>query len=240
MTGGKAVGDKGMLSLELFNLELELALLLPVAAVSLDFGIQSPVIELLGVGHQVMVPFGGANKKPVVPDWHGLYQLVNDLSGGGIKGGDVHILIRVTPCQKVSLAIIATMHPLGLHLEAISDRDEGHDFALIGFEIIGVHGFVLLLILSKAGADFVKTFFSGVKPPLEVLDLLDVIFVAFVKGLEEAVNKAPQVFRSHFKNSQRSGCGSWREGECEGSCILDFLGRWWYGQGHNGGGRGFN
>ena len=38
LTGGKAVSDKGMLTLESLNLELELALLLPVMAVLLDLG----------------------------------------------------------------------------------------------------------------------------------------------------------------------------------------------------------
>ena len=93
MTGGKAVHNKGALGLEALDLALELLLLLPVSAVSLDLGVQSPVVELLGVGHQVMVPLGGADKEPVIPDWHGLDRLVNDLGGGCVKGGDVHVLI---------------------------------------------------------------------------------------------------------------------------------------------------
>ena len=89
LTGSKAVSDKGVLTLEVLDLELELALLLPVSAVPLDLGIQSPVVELPGVGHQIVVPLRGANKEPVVPDRHGFDRLVDDLSGGGVKGGDV-------------------------------------------------------------------------------------------------------------------------------------------------------
>ena len=93
LTGSKVVSDKGTLTLEALDLKLELVLLLPVTVVLLDLGIQSPVVKLLGVGHQVVVPLRGANKEPVIPDWHGLDRLVDDLGGGCIKGGDVHVLI---------------------------------------------------------------------------------------------------------------------------------------------------
>ena len=136
------------------------------------------------------------------------------------------------------MAVIATAYPLGLHLEAIGDGNESGDFALIGLEVVGAHGFVLLFILSEATADLVKTFLGGVEPPLEVLDLLVVLLVTFVKGLEEAINEAPQVFGGHFKNGQCGGCGSGREGEREGGSILSFLNRWWYGEGRGRGCRG--
>ena len=127
------------------------------------------------------------------------------------------------------MTIVTMAHPLGLHLEAVGDWNEGCDFALIGLEIVGMHGLVLLFVLSETGADFIKTFFGSVKPPLEVLDLLVVLLVAFVKGLEETINEAPQVFGSHFKNGQCSGHGSWGEGECEGGSILGLFDWWWYG-----------
>ena len=136
------------------------------------------------------------------------------------------------------MAVIATAYPLGLHLEAVGDGNESGDFALIGLEVIGVHGFVLLFILSEAIAGLVKTFFGGIEPPLEVLDLLVVLLVTFVEGLEEAIHEAPQVFGGHFKNGQRGGRGSGREGEREGGCILSFLNRWRYGERRGRGHRG--
>ena len=136
------------------------------------------------------------------------------------------------------MAVIATAHPLGLHLEAVGDRDEGCDFALIGFEIIGAHGFVLLFILGEAIADLIKTFLGGIEPPLEVLDLLVVLLITFVEGLEEAINEALQVFGGHFKNGQCGGRGSGREGEREGGSILSFLNRWRYGERRGRGHRG--
>ena len=148
------------------------------------------------------------------------------------------VLLRVGCRADNSLAVIATAHPLGLHLEAISDRDEGRDLALIGFEIVGAHGFVLLLILGKVIADLIKTFLGSVKPPLEVLDLLVVLLITFVEGLEEAINEALQIFRGHFKNGQCSGHGSGREGEREGGSILSFLNRWRYGERRGRGDRG--
>ena len=93
LTGGKAVSNKGALTLEALNLKLELVLLLLVLSVLLDLSVQSLVVELLGVSHQVVVPLRGADKEPVVPDQHGLNWLVDDLSGEGIEGGDVHVLI---------------------------------------------------------------------------------------------------------------------------------------------------
>ena len=67
LTGGKAVSDKGTLTPESLDLELKLALPFMVAAVLLDFGIQSPVIELLGVSHQIVESLRGTHKKSVVP-----------------------------------------------------------------------------------------------------------------------------------------------------------------------------
>ena len=136
------------------------------------------------------------------------------------------------------MAIVATAHPLGLYLEAFSNGYESGDFALIGLKVVRAHGFVFLLVLGKATADLVKAFLSGVKPPLEVLDLLIVLLVSFIEGLEEAVNEAPQVFGSHFKDSQCSGHGPWGEGEREGGGILGFLSWWWYGKGGGRGDRG--
>ena len=208
LTGGKVVGDEGALPLEPLDLELELSLPLVVAAVSLDLGVQSPVVELLGVGHQVVVPLRGADKEPVVPDRHGLDRLVDDLSGGSIERGDVHFFICVAPCEKVGLAIIATVHPFGLDLESLCNGDECGNLALIGLEIVGAHRFVLLLVLGKASTDFIETSFGGIKPPLKVLDLFGMVLVAFVEGAEEAIDKAPQIFRGHFEDSQRCGCGS--------------------------------
>ena len=185
------MSDKGPLSLEVLDLVLELLLLLPVSMVSLDLGVQSPVVELLGVGHQVMVPFGGADKKLVVPDWHGLDGLVDDLSEGGIEGGDIHIFIHVAPGQEVGLAVIVMAHPLGLHLETISNRYKDGDFTLVGFEVVGMHWFILLLVLGKATTDLIEAFFSSVELPLEFLHLLGMLFVAPVEGLEKPIDKAP-------------------------------------------------
>ena len=109
------------------------------------------------------------------------------------------------------MAVIVTVHPLGLHLKTIGDRDKGCDLALIGFEIVGMHGFVLLFILSEATTDLIEAFFGSINPPLEVLDLLSVVFVPLVEGLEEAIDEAPQIFRGHLKNGQCSGRGSWEE-----------------------------
>ena len=195
LTGGKVVGDEGVLTLEPLNLELQLTLPLIVAAVSLDLSIQSPIVELPGVSHQVMEPLSGSHEEPVIPDQHGLDQLVNDLSGGGMEGGDIHILIALTTCQEISLAIVVMAHPLGLHLEAVSDGDEGSDFTLIGFKIVRVHGCVLLFILCKLSTDLSKALLSSLKPPLEVLDLLHVIFVMLIEGVEEAIGKALQVLK---------------------------------------------
>ena len=121
-------------------------------------------------------------------------------------------------------------HPFGLHLEAVSDWNEGCDLALIGFEIVRVHGFVLLLVLGKAGADFIETFLDGVKLPLEVLDFFGVVLVAFVEGAEKTIDEAPQIFRGHFKDGQHCGSGPWGEGERKrGGVLLSFIDRWWYG-----------
>ena len=70
LTGGKAVSDKGPLSLKTLNLALELLLLLPVSVVSLDLGVQSPVVELLRVGHQVVVPLRGTDKEADTKSWY--------------------------------------------------------------------------------------------------------------------------------------------------------------------------
>ena len=228
LTGGKLMGNEGAFALEPLDLELKLMLPLVVAAVPLDLGIQPPVVEFPGVGHQVMEPLSGAHEEPVVPYQHGLDWLIDDLSGGGIEGGDVHVLICILTCEEVSLAVIAMAHPLGLHLEAIGDGDEGCDLTLIGLKIVGTHGFILMLVLCKLSTDLIEAFLSGIDLPLEVLDLLSMVFVMLVKGLKEAIDEAPQVFRGHLKDSQRSGRGSWGEGEREVGGILGFFDRWWY------------
>ena len=129
--------------------------------------------------------------------------------------------------------------PLGLNLISLGDGDECGNFALIGLEIVRVHGLIGDLILCKVSADLVKAVFSGVKSSLEVLDLLGMVFVAFIEGAEEAIYEALQVFGSHFKNGQRGGYSSWGEWECEIGGILGFFGQWWYRQGSDRGRRRF-
>ena len=55
----------------------------------------------------------------------------------GIKGGDIHILICVVPCKKVSLTVVTMAHPLDLDLKPLGNRNEGDDLAFIGLEVIG-------------------------------------------------------------------------------------------------------
>ena len=61
------MGNEGALTLEPFNFELKLVLSFMVAVVPLDFGVQSPVIKLLGVSHQIVESFRGTHKESVVP-----------------------------------------------------------------------------------------------------------------------------------------------------------------------------
>ena len=229
LTGGKAVGNEGALGLEALDLALELLLLLPMPSVSLDLGVQPPVVERPGGGRQIVEPLGGAREEPVVPYWHGLDRLVDDLRGGGIEGSDVHVLVDVAPREKVGVAIISTSHPFGLDLESLCDGDECGNFALIGLEIVGTLRLVRRLVFGEAGASFLKTFLGRSKPALDLLELFCVSLVAPVKGLQKSIDEAPQIFGGHLQDSQRRGSGSWGEGEREVGGILVLLNRWRYG-----------
>ena len=169
MTGGKAVGNEGALGLEALDLALELLLLLPMPSVSLDLGVQPPVVERPGGGRQIVEPLGGAREEPVVPYWHGLDRLVNDLRGGGIEGSDVHVLIDVASREKVGVTIVSTSHPFSLDLESLCDGDECGNFALIGLEIVRTFRLVRSLVFGKAGADLTKALLGCLESSLDLL-----------------------------------------------------------------------
>ena len=78
------VGDKAVLGFKPLNFKLQLVLLLVSLLVSLDLGIEPPIVELLDFCHKLVEPLCWAHKVALEPDGHGFDWLIDDLDGGGI------------------------------------------------------------------------------------------------------------------------------------------------------------